>query len=96
MVTRLDRLGRSLVDVLQTVESLRERGVTIRALAEGVDSSTAAGRMELGVMASLAAYERELTKERQRAGIDSAKCRGKHLGRPRALNASAPVRAETG
>jgi DNA invertase Pin-like site-specific DNA recombinase len=86
VVVRLDRLGRSVVDVLQQVEALTARGIVVRSLAEGVDSSTPAGRMVLGVMASLAAYERELTRERQTAGISSAKSRGKHLGRPHALN----------
>lgn len=85
VVVRLDRLGRSVVDVLQQVEALTARGVVVKSLGEGVDSSTPAGRMVLGVMASLAAYERELTRERQTAGIQSAKSRGKHLGRPHAL-----------
>lgn len=85
VVVRLDRLGRSVVDVLEQVESLTKKGITVRSLAEGVDSSTPAGRMVLGVMASLAAYERELTKERQKAGIASAKAAGKHLGRPESL-----------
>jgi DNA invertase Pin-like site-specific DNA recombinase len=92
-VVRLDRLGRSVVDVLLQVESLNARGVIVRALAEGVDSSTPAGRMVLGVMASLAAYERELTRERQTAGIASAQARGKHMGRPPKLNAAQQAKA---
>lgn len=85
VVVRLDRLGRSVIDVLQQVEALTARGIVVRSLAEGIDSSTPAGRMVIGVMASLAAYERELTRERQTAGIASAKARGKHMGRPHAL-----------
>lgn len=85
IVVRLDRLGRSVIDVLQQVEALTTRGIVVRSLAEGIDSSTPAGRMVIGVMASLAAYERELTRERQTAGIASAKAKGKHLGRPHAL-----------
>jgi DNA invertase Pin-like site-specific DNA recombinase len=88
VVVRLDRLGRSVVDVLQQVEALTGRGITVRSLGEGVDSSTPAGRMVLTVMAGLAAYERELMMERQRAGIESARKRGTHMGRPWKLNAA--------
>jgi DNA invertase Pin-like site-specific DNA recombinase len=95
VVVRLDRLGRSVVDVLQQVEALTARGIVVRSLAEGIDSSTPAGRMVIGVMASLAAYERELTRERQTAGIASAKSRGKHLGRPHALTSAQREYART-
>lgn len=93
VVVRLDRLGRSVVDVLMQVEALNARGVVVKALAEGVDSSTPAGRMVLGVMASLAAYERELTRERQRAGIDSAQARDQHMGRPHKLKSAQRAKA---
>jgi DNA invertase Pin-like site-specific DNA recombinase len=64
IVWKLDRLGRNLLHVLETVKTLTERGVTLVSVTDGIDSSTAAGRMMIGVLGSLAEYERELTKER--------------------------------
>ena len=64
VVWKLDRLGRNLWHILQTVKKLTERGVTLVSVTDGIDSSTAAGRMMIGVLGSLAEYERELTRER--------------------------------
>ena len=64
VVWKLDRLGRNMFHILQTVKELTERGVTLVSTADGIDSSTPAGRMMIGVLGSLAEYERELTKER--------------------------------
>ena len=61
VVWKLDRLGRNLWHILQTVKKLTERGVTLVSVTDGIDSSTAAGRMMIGVLGSLAEYERELT-----------------------------------
>lgn len=82
MVWRIDRLGRSLIDVLNTVETLSSRGVGIRSISDNIDPSTAAGSMLLGVLASLSEYERLLVRERVQAGIDAARARGVRLGRP--------------
>ena len=64
VVWKLDRLGRNLWHIRQTVKKLTERGVTLVSVTDGIDSSTAAGRMMIGVLGSLAEYERELTRER--------------------------------
>jgi DNA invertase Pin-like site-specific DNA recombinase len=64
VVWKLDRLGRSTLHVLETVKTLTGRGVTLVSTSDGIDSSTAAGRMMIGVLGSLAEYERELVKER--------------------------------
>ena len=64
VVWKLDRLGRNLQHILATVKALTDRGVTLVSTSEGIDSSTAAGRMMIGVLGSLAEYERELIKER--------------------------------
>ena len=64
MVWKLDRLGRNTLHILETVKALTERGVTLISTTDGIDSSTAAGRMMIGVLGSLAEYERELVKER--------------------------------
>jgi DNA invertase Pin-like site-specific DNA recombinase len=64
VVWKLDRLGRNTLHILETVKSLTDRGVTLISTTDGIDSSTAAGRMMIGVLGSLAEYERELVKER--------------------------------
>jgi DNA invertase Pin-like site-specific DNA recombinase len=64
VVWKLDRLGRNTLHVLETVKALTDRGTTLVSTSDGIDSSTAAGRMMIGVLGSLAEYERELVKER--------------------------------
>ncbi|MBQ7262861.1 MAG: recombinase family protein [Synergistaceae bacterium] len=83
LVWKLDRLGRSMLDVVQTVMALTERGVTLRSLQEGVDTGTSLGRALVGILASLAELERENTIERVKAGMAAARTRGTKLGRPR-------------
>lgn len=85
IVWRLDRLGRSLTHLASMLDQLRERGVGLRSLNEAIDTTTASGRMVFAIMASLAAYERELIVERVRAGMKAAARRGAHLGRPRVM-----------
>lgn len=77
---RIDRLGRSLIDVLNTVEEMQKRGIALRSLVDGIDPSTPTGRLQLGLFATLAEYERELINERVRAGIMAAKARGVRFG----------------
>lgn len=81
-VWRIDRLGRSLIDVLNTVNLLRDKGVKIRSLSDGIDPETTSGRLMLGMLATLAEYERELIVERVNAGIAAAKQSGTRFGRP--------------
>lgn len=85
VVWRLDRLGRSLSSVLRTVEVLRDRGVVLRSVHDGIDSSTSTGRMMIGILGSLAEYERELIHERAAAAREAAQARGRQTGRPRSL-----------
>lgn len=82
LVTRLDRLARSLADLLRITEGLRERGVAFAATEQPVDTTTAAGRLFFGQLALFAEFERSLLLERQRAGIERAKAAGKYRGRP--------------
>lgn len=82
VVWRVDRLGRSLVDVLNTVTLLRERGVQVRSISDGIDPSTSTGRLMLNMLATLAEYERELIVERVTAGIAAARANGTRFGRP--------------
>ena len=82
VVWRIDRLGRSLLDVLQTVTNLQARGIAVRSISDGIDPTTPTGRLMLGMLATLAEYERELIRERVVAGVAAAKARGVKLGRP--------------
>ena len=78
---RLDRLGRSLRDLSDIAHRLRERGVAIRGLVDGVDTSNSAGRLMFNVLGSIAEYEREMIRERVAAGMKAAKRAGTHVGR---------------
>jgi DNA invertase Pin-like site-specific DNA recombinase len=87
-VTEVSRLGRTTAEVLLLADDLREREIHLRILNLGIDTATPAGGLVLTMMAGLAKFERQLLRERQRRGIDAARQRGKHLGRPRLLDAS--------
>ncbi|BCW42453.1 DNA invertase Pin [Arthrobacter sp. StoSoilB3] len=82
VVWRIDRLGRSLIDVLNTVSLLRDRGVNVRSISDGIDPTTSTGRLMLNMLATLAEYERELILERITAGIAAARQNGTRFGRP--------------
>ncbi|GAA0353952.1 recombinase family protein [Micropruina glycogenica] len=82
VVWRVDRLGRSLIDVLNTVNLLRERGIQLRSVSDGIDPATSTGRLMLNMLATLAEYERELIVERVNAGIAAARQNGTRFGRP--------------
>ncbi len=88
VVWKLDRLGRSLLDLVGLVEDLKGRGVGLKVLTgQGaqVDTTRPEGRMIFGIMATLAEFERELIRERTKAGMAAAKRRGVAVGRPRKL-----------
>jgi DNA invertase Pin-like site-specific DNA recombinase len=82
VVWRIDRIGRSMIDVVTTVKDLLDRGVEVRSISDGIDPSTREGRLMLNLMATFAEYERELIQERVQAGVDAAKARGVKFGRP--------------
>jgi DNA invertase Pin-like site-specific DNA recombinase len=86
VVWKLDRLGRNLWHILQTVKELTDRGVTLVSITDGIDSSTPAGRMMIGVLGSLAEYERELIKERTALKRATARANGIKFGRPRKVD----------
>lgn len=88
IVTKLDRLGRNAMDLRATVDMLAGQGVRVHCLAlGGVDLTSAAGRMTMGVIAAVAEFERDLLIERTQSGLSRAKAAGKALGRPQALSA---------
>ena len=87
VVTKLDRLGRNAMDVRVTVEALTKLGVRVHCLAlGGVDLTSAAGKMTMGVIAAVAEFERDLLIERTQAGLTRARSEGKMLGRPQSLS----------
>ncbi len=95
VVSRLDRLGRSAMDVRATVEKLEEMGVRVHCLAlGGVDLTSAAGKMTMQVLNAVAEFERDLLIERTQAGLQRAKSEGKQLGRPSALTANQQKEAQ--
>ncbi|MFC9549826.1 recombinase family protein [Rhodococcus sp. NPDC056960] len=86
VVWKLDRLGRDTLHILETVKALTERGITLVSTSDGIDSSTAAGRMVIGVLASMAEFERELIKERTALKREAAKANGTKFGAPRKVD----------
>jgi len=99
VVTKLDRLGRSALDVRATVDALAGLGVRLHCLAlGGVDLTSSAGRMTMQVIAAVAEFERDLLIERTQAGVQRARASGKVIGRPASLTdeQKAAVRAARG
>jgi DNA invertase Pin-like site-specific DNA recombinase len=88
VVVGIDRLGRNAAEVMTTIRELGERGIVLRSLREGIDTSNATGRMVAGVLASLAELELELGRERRSAAREARRARGQSIGRPKALDAS--------
>ena len=86
VVTKYDRLARSLRDLLDIVAEIQAHGAGFRSLAEDIDTTTPAGRLVFHVFASIAQFERERISERTREGLEAARRRGRVGGRPPALS----------
>ncbi|MDP9443752.1 MAG: recombinase family protein [Actinomycetota bacterium] len=82
VVWRLDRLGRSLKHLIETVQGLEQQGVAFVSLTESIDTSTPGGRLIFHVFGALAEFERDLIRERTQAGLAAARARGRTGGRP--------------
>jgi DNA invertase Pin-like site-specific DNA recombinase len=89
LVWRLDRWGRSVTDLLATLQELEHLGVGFVSLTEALDLTTPAGRAMAGLLAIFAEFEREILRERTRAGLAHAREKGKRLGRPATANSHA-------
>ena len=87
VVWRLDRLGRSLRHLIDTVTELHEQGIGFKSLQENIDTTTSGGKLVFHIFGALAEFEREIIRERTQAGLQSARSRGKVGGRPKALTA---------
>lgn len=89
VVTKLDRLGRDAIDVSTTVSKLEKMGIKVHCLAlGGVDLTSSAGKMTMGIINNVAQFERDLLIERTQSGLTRAKLNGKALGRPKILSES--------
>jgi DNA invertase Pin-like site-specific DNA recombinase len=86
VVWKLDRLGRSMQDLVEKVESLGDRGIDFVSLQQDIDTTSAQGKLVFHLMAAMAEFERNITRERTMAGLKAAKERGKTGGRPSALS----------
>lgn len=82
VVWKLDRLARSMRQLIETVEDLQVRGIELRSLTESIDTATSGGRLVFHIFGALAEFERAVIRERTRAGLQAARARGKKGGRP--------------
>ncbi len=86
LVWRLDRLGRSLKHLIETVTPLEQQGIGFRSLQESMNTTTSGGKLIFQIFGALAEFERNLIRERTMAGLKAARARGRKGGRPKALN----------
>lgn len=86
IVWRLDRLGRSLKELLEIVEALSNRAIDFKSLTENLDTTTSGGKLIFSIMGAIAEFERSLLKERTNAGLASARARGRKGGRPKSIS----------
>jgi len=86
VVWRLDRLGRSLKHLIETVAALEERGAGFKSLTEAIDTTTTGGKLVFHFFSALAEFERNLIRDRTQAGLAAARARGRQGGRPRKLD----------
>jgi DNA invertase Pin-like site-specific DNA recombinase len=82
---RLDRLGRNLKHLISLLDELQALGIPFVSLAEGIDATTPAGKLQMHILGAIAEFERERIRERVMAGLQRARTQGRRLGRPRAL-----------
>ena len=90
VVWRLDRLGRSLKQLIETVTMLGERGIELRSLKEHIDTTTSTGKLMFHIIGAMAEFERDVISERTQAGLDAARARGRRGGRPKATQKIEP------
>jgi len=90
VVWRLDRLGRSLRHLIETVTQMSERGIELQSLKENIDTTTSTGKLMFHIVGAMAEFERDIIRERTTAGLEAARARGRKGGRPRATETIKP------
>lgn len=95
VVWKLDRLGRSLRNLIDTITLLHQREIGFKSIQENLDTTTSAGKMVFHIIGALAEFERDIIRERTRAGLVAARARGRKGGRPRAMNEKKIAMAKT-
>src|SRR5687768_2148099 len=85
VVWRLDRLGRSLKDLIERITDLHSRNISFKSLTENIDTTTSGGKLIFHIFGALAEFEQDIIKERTNAGLTAARARGRQGGRPRSL-----------
>lgn len=95
VVWKLDRLGRSLPHLIEAVKKLDERGIGFKSLKENIDTTTSTGKLVFHVFAALAEFERDVIRERTKAGLAAARARGRKGGRKKSLDEAKRRQAST-
>ncbi len=90
VVWRLDRLGRSLRHLIETVTQMSERGIELQSLKENIDTTTSTGKLIFHIVGAMAEFERDIIRERTTAGLEAARARGRKGGRPKATETIKP------
>ena len=94
VVWKLDRLARSVQQLIEVIEQLHKRGCGFKSLTEAIDTTTAGGRLIFHIFGALAEFERSIIRERTMAGLDAARARGRKGGRPRLMNEDSLIVAQ--
>lgn len=94
IVWKLDRLGRSLKELIHLISAFQERKIGFKSLNDAIDTTTAQGRLVFNIFASLAEFERDIVRERTKAGLSAARARGRQGGKPKGLSKEAQSKAE--
>lgn len=93
VVWKLDRLGRSLTDLVHLVNEIQGKGAGLLSLNDNIDTTTPTGKLNFHIFAAIAEFERDIIRERTKAGLESARARGRKGGRPRGLSKEAQIKA---
>lgn len=93
VIWKLDRLGRSLADLVHLVNEIQSKRAGLQSLHDNIDTTTPQGKLTFHIFAAIAEFEREIIRERTKAGLESARARGRKGGRPRGLTKESKVKA---
>lgn len=93
VIWKLDRLGRSMTDLVHIVNEIQQKGAGFQSLQDNIDTTTPHGKLAFHIFAAMAQFERELIVERTKAGLDAARARGRKGGRPAGLTKEAQIKA---